>query len=222
MIKWFKSRIELLNNDKELLKIFLMHLLLIGLHIYENYVGAVEYHWYLRAGGCAVISLCIFLFGRQGLSYGLIIFSCTLVYINNFYNYATIFFILIAMGANPKIKNIAPWIYLINVVISFTLKRLGIIPFLIHVTYIFMFYTKINYVFAVNKPKVLNLTDSEKAILLELAKGKQQKEIDLFSQNTITKHLRNAQERNFCKSKTELLSKYMHENKNSLAIQSQG
>ena len=210
-MKWMKSRIELLNNDKELLKIFLLHLVLIVLHVYENYVGEIEYHWYLRAGGCGLISTMIFLFGRKGLSYGLVAYSCALVYINNFYNYATIFFMLIAIGANPKIKKVAPWIYLLNVVIAYTMKRLGIIPFLIHVTYIFMFYTKMSYVFSVNKPEKLNLTDDERKILDLKLQGKQQKEIDLFSQQTITAKIKSARERNLCETTEELMSKYSKE-----------
>ena len=211
MFKWIKSRIELLYNDKELFKIFLLHLLLIALHVYENYVGNIEYHWYLRAGGCGLIALCIFLFGRKGLSYALVIFSCTLVYINNFYNYATIFFMLIAIGANPKIKKVAPWVYLANVVVSFTLKRLGIIPFLIHTVYIVMFHIKMSYVFSVNKPTTLNLTETEKQILAELAKGKLQKEIGLYSQQTISHKIKSARERNMCDSTAELVEKYKQE-----------
>ena len=149
----FTQKIVLLKNDSELLKIFLLHILLIGLHFYEYKTNSIEYYWYIRAGGCGVISLFIFLFGRKGLSYGLMLFSCTLVYVNNFYNYATIFFVLIAVGANPKLKKFAPWIYLINVVVSFSLKKLDIIAFLIHIVYVFMFQIKINYVFAVNKPE---------------------------------------------------------------------
>lgn len=213
MFKWLKSRVVLLKNDKELLKIFLLHILLIALHIYENYVGTIEYHWYIRAGGCGLISLFIFFLGRKGLSYALVVYSCVLVYINNFYNYATIFFMLIAIGANPKIKKFAPWIYLANVVIAFSLKRLGIVPFLIHVTYIFMFYTKMSYVFSVNKPEVLNLTEDEKAILQELLSGKKQKEIDLYSQTTITAKIKNARERNMCDSTADLLVKFGKENR---------
>jgi hypothetical protein len=211
MYKLLKSRIDLLVNDRELLKIFLLHLLLIALHVYENLVGNIEYHWYLRAGGCALIAVLIFLLGRKGLSYGLVVYSCSLVYINNFYNYATIFFMLIAIGANPKIKKIAPWVYLVNVVIAYTLKRLGIIPFLIHVTYIFMFYTKMAYVFSVNKPAVLNLTEDEIKILRELQAGKKQKEIDIFSQPTVTTKLKNARERNMCESTSDLLAKFISE-----------
>ena len=118
---------------------------------------------------------------------------------------------LIAIGANPKLKKVAPWIYLVNVVISFSLKRLDIVAFLIHIVYIFMFQIKMNYVFAINKPDKLNLTDDEKAILSELAKGKLQKEIGLFSEQTITHKLKNARERNMCNSTAELLSKYKSE-----------
>lgn len=210
-MKWLKNRIELLKNDKELTVIMLLHLLLIGLHIYENYVGSIEYHWYLRAGGCGLIALGIFFFGRKGLAYALLVFSCTLIYINNFYNYATIFFMLIAIGANPKMKNVAPWIYLANVVVSFTIKRLGIIPFLIHVVYVFMFQIKIQYVFSVHKPTKLNLTDDERKILDELKAGKMQKEIDLWSEQTVSAKIKSARERNLCDSTNELLSLYRME-----------
>lgn len=210
-MKWLRNRIELLRNDKELTAIFLLHLLLIVLHIYENYVGSIEYHWYLRAGGCGLISLGIFLMGRKGLAFALLVYSCTLIYINNFYNYATIFFMLIASGAYPKMRKVAPIIYLVNVVVAFTLKRLGIIPFLIHITYVFMFQIKIHYVFAINKPSKLNLTDDERKILDEMIKGKLQKEIDLFSPQTITAKVKAARERNLCETTAELLSAYSSE-----------
>ena len=213
-IKWFVTRVELLKNDKELAVIFLLHLLLIALHVYENYVGNIEYHWYLRAGGCGLISLGIFLFGRKGLAWSLMIFACALVYINNFYNYATIFFMLVAMGANPKLKKVAPFIYLVNVFIAYTMKRLGVTPFAIHLIYCVMFYTKMNYVFAIHKPEKLNLTDSERQILDLKLQGKQQKEIDLYSQQTISAKMKSARERNLCETTEELMAKYAKEKEN--------
>lgn len=210
-MKWLRNRIELLKNDTELLKICLLHLLLIALHVYENIIGNIEYHWYLRAGGCGLIALGIFCFGRKGLAYGLLAYSCVLVYINSFYNYATIFFMLIAIGAHPKLRKVAPWVYFVNVVISYTLKRLGIIPFLIHITYIAMFSIKTKYIFAVNKPSKLNLTDDERLILNELLEGKMQKEIELYSQQTITAKIKNARERNMCDTTSTLLAKYAME-----------
>ena len=209
MFKWIKNRIKLLKNDTELAKLLFCHLLLIVLHYFEYRTTDVQYFWYLRAGGCALISVLIFFFGRTGLAYGLFIFSCTLVYINNFYNYATIFFMYIAIGANPKLRKIAPWIYILNVIISYKLKNLDIIAFCIHCVYTVMFGIKINYVFIPNKPEVLNLTEDERIILEELAKGKLQKQIEGYHQNTVTKYIRNAMDRNMCKTKTELLQKYM-------------
>ena len=211
MFKWLRNRIELLKNDKQIALIMLLHIVLIGLHVYEWQVGDIEYYWYLRAGGCGVIALFIFLFGRKGLAWSLIIFACTLVYINNFYNYATIFFMLIAMGANPKLKKIAPWIYLVNVFVAYTMKRLGITPFMIHLIYCVMFYTKMNYVFAIHKPEKLNLTDSERQILDLKLQGKQQKEIDLYSQQTISAKMKSARERNLCETTEELMAKYAKE-----------
>lgn len=209
MFRWIKNRIELLKNDKELAEIMFWHIVLIGLHCWEYFKNGTEYYWYLRAGGCGLIAFCIFLFGRKGLSYGLVIFSCCLLYVNKFYNYATIFFMLIAIGANPKIRKSVLWLYFINVVISFSLKNISITGFLIHIVYIRMFKKKIDYVYKVNKPEKLNLTYDERSILSELAKGKLQKQIEGYHQNTVTKYLRNAMERNMCKTKTELLQKYM-------------
>ena len=211
MFKWLRNRIELLKNDKQLALIMLLHIVLIGLHVYEWKVGDIEYYWYLRAGGCGVIALFIFLFGRKGLAWSLVIFACTLVYINNFYNYATIFFMLVAMGADPKLRKIAPWIYLVNVFVAYTMKRLGITPFMIHMIYCVMFYTKMNYVFAIHKPEKLNLTDSERQILDLKLQGKQQKEIDLYSQQTISAKMKSARERNLCETTEELMAKYAKE-----------
>ena len=135
-----------------------------------------------------------------------------MVYINNFYNYATIFFMLIAIGANPKIRKAAPWIYLANVFVAYSLKRLCITPFIIHIVYCVMFYVKVNYVFVVHKPNKLNLTDDERKILDELKAGKMQKQIDLWSEQTVSAKIKSARERNMCDSTNELLSLYRLEN----------
>lgn len=56
MFKWLRNRIELLKNDKQLLLVMVLHIVLIGLHVYEWQVGDIEYYWYLRAGGCGLIA----------------------------------------------------------------------------------------------------------------------------------------------------------------------
>lgn len=212
LIKYFKQRIELLKNDKSLLKLFFCHIILIVLHYAEYRTSDIEYFWYLRASGCALISVLIFFLGRKGLAYGLFIFGCSLVYVNMFYNYATIFFIYIAIGANPKLKKATPFIYLINVIVSFSMKHLNIIAFCIHIVYTIMFGIKLNYVYAVNKPSKLNLTDDEIRILKELQAGKMQKQIEFFSPQTVTAKLKSARERNMCETTQALLAKFELEN----------
>ena len=209
--EWITGRIEILKNDKELCKLLFCHLLLVVLHYYEYETEKIEYFWYLRAGGCALISILIFFIDGNGLAYGLFIFGCVLIYVNNFYNYATIFFIHTAVGANPKLKKIGPLIYIANVAISFKLQHLDIIAFCIHVIYTFMFGIKINYVFIPKKTVKLILTKDEHIVLEALASGKLQKEIIQFTENQVTQIIKNAVSRNLCKSKAELLQKYITE-----------
>ena len=77
-----------------------------------------------------------------------------------------------------------------------------------------MFYTKMNYVFAIHKPEKLNLTDSERQILDLKLQGKMQKEIDLYSPQTITAKMKSARERNLCETTEELMAKYAKEKEN--------
>ena len=82
----------------------------------------------------------------------------------------------------------------------------------IHGMNCFLFYVCAKYLFAAIPQSTLLLTDDERVVLRELAGGKLQKQIEQFSVNTVTKLLKNAMERNNCKSKTELLHRYLKEN----------
>lgn len=214
LINKLKQRCLLLKNDRLLLMILLLHLVLAVCHIYHSFISPTHYHIYLRFGGCLLIAALIFLFGRKGLSYGLLVYACSLIYVNTFYNYGSIFFILVAIGANPKIKIPAVILYAINVAVSFSLQKLLVFSATIHIVYFILFALCIMYVFSVHVPEKLNLTEDEKSILKEMADGKKQKEIDLFSQPTITTKLKNARERNLCTSTNELVYKYKSELEN--------
>ena len=212
LIEKLKQKYELLKNDRILSMIFLLHLILAMCHLYHSFISPTRYHIYLRAGGCLLIAVLIFIFGRKGLSYGMTMYACALIYVNTFFNYGSIFFILVAIGANPKTKKQIMLLYLVNMVVSFSMQKLLVFSAAIHIVYIILFALCIRYVFKVNTPDKLNLTEDEKAILGELAKDKLQKEIDLFSQQTISQKLKNARERNMCDSTAELVSKFKDEN----------
>lgn len=207
-----------LKNDRKLLIILLLHLLLAACHLSFNLFSDIQYHAELRAAGCITIAILTFFFDRRGMSFGFVLYACSLIYINTFYNYGTIFFLLIAYGAYPKIKWPAMIVYTINVFISFSLKQLIPIAILIHFIYLGLFLLITLSIYKVKPSRTLNLKDDERYILDQLKVGKLQKEIEGYSQQTITAKLKNARERNMCESTTELLSKYTLEN-NSNSIQ---
>ena len=140
MLNYFRQRIKLLKNDEFLIKILILHLLLLVFHICYSFYATTQYQSYIRAGNCFVISILIFFFGRKGLSYGFTLYACILVYFNTFYNYGSILLLLISIGANPTIKNKAIILYMINVVIAFSIRKLLVFAFAIHSSYIILFY----------------------------------------------------------------------------------
>ena len=94
----------------------------------------------------------------------------------------------------------------------FAVKGYAILTLGIHSLNCVLFYACARYLFAAIPQTTLLLTDDERIVLSELAEGKLQKQIEAFSPNTVTKLIKNALERNNCKSKTELLHKFIKEN----------
>ena len=203
-----KGRIKALKNDKKLLIILILHLLLAACHLSFNLFSDIQYHAELRAAGCITIAFLTLFFDRRGMSIGFVLYACSLIYINTFYNYGTIFFLLIAYGAFPKIKWPAMVLYAINVFISFSLKQLIPIAILIHFIYLGLFLLITISIYKVKPSRTLHLKEDEKYILNQLMDGKLQKEIEGYSQQTITAKLKNAKERNMCESTTELITVY--------------
>ena len=217
MFSRLKSRIISLKNDKTMLIILSLHLLLAACHLYQYYLSPVMYHAELRIAGCCLIALLIFFFDRPGMAFGFLVYACCLIYVNTFYNYGTIFFLLIAFGAYPRIKWPSTIIYGINVVVSFSLQHLLPISLLIHGVYLVLFLMITSLIYKVKTPKKLNLKEDEIYILKQLKDGKMQKEIDKFSQQTVTAKLKSARERNMCESTPELLAKFTMESDSELA-----
>ena len=211
LLNYFKKRYISLKNNKSLLAILLLHLLLAACHLYMLYFSDIHYHADLRIVGCIIIAIFILLFDRPGMAYGFVLYACSLIYINTFYNYGSIFFLLIAFGAYPKIRWPSVFLYGINVFISFSLQKLLPIAILIQLVYLGLFILITFYIYKVRTPKKLNLKEDERYILDQLKEGKLQKEIEGYSEQTITAKLKNARERNMCESTTDLLIKYAAE-----------
>ena len=111
--------------------------------------------------------------------------------------------------------------YAVNLLIALSIKHYAILTLGIHGLNCILFYICARALFAAVPQKTLLLTDDERLVLSELAEGKLQKQIDAFSPNTVTKLIKNATERNQCKTKTELLHKFIKEKIQRPVIESQ-
>lgn len=208
-----KNRYQVLKSDRVVFYGFLLHLLLAFFHFaYSFYTQNPQTQCYMRGGFCVLIALLTFLFLRKGFATGLLLYACVLLYFNNFYNYTSFVFILLAAFCFPKIKTPALILYALNLSVALAVKGCAIHTIGIHVINCAIFYFCMSFVYTPARNKLLRLTDDERSVLAELADGKLQKQIEAFSPNTVTKLLKNAQDRNQCRTKTELLHRYIKEN----------
>ena len=215
-----KKKFQILKSDRVLFSIFLIHLLLVFFHIaYSFYTD----YWqcYVRAGFCLFIALATFFFLRKGFSLSILLYAYVLLYFNNFYNYTSFLFVLFAIYCTPRMQKPALIFYALNVFTALAWRGNEILTLGIHAMNCFLFYTCAKYLFSAITPVTLMLTDDERYVLTELANGKYQKEIKKFSENQVTQILKNAMNRNMCKTKQELLNKYIKENPNISVIESQ-
>lgn len=205
-----KKRIQIVRSDRVLSSIILIHLLLVFFHCAYSFFTD---YWqcYVRAGFCFLIALSTFIFLRKGFAVTIAIYAYVLLYFNRFFNYTSFLFVLFAIYSYQKIEKPALVLYAINLFISFAIKQYAIMTLGINALNCILFYTLAKYLFASKVQSVLLLTDDERIVLEELANGKLQKEIKQFSENQVTQILKNAVSRNLCKSKAELLQKYIKE-----------
>ena len=215
-----KKKLQIIKSDKVLLSVILIHLLLIFFHCAYSFFTD---YWqcYVRAGFCFIIAASTILFLRKGFAVTIAIYAYVLLYFNRFFNYTSFLFVLFAIYSYPKIEKPALVLYAINLFVSFAVKQYAIMTLGINALNCILFYTLAKYLFATRIQAVLLLTDDERIVLEELAAGKLQKEITDFSENRVTQIIKNAMSRNLCKSKAELLQKYITEYPERRRIKSQ-
>lgn len=211
LAKWFSSRVKDFREEKYLGRIIVIHVVLILLHVMTSIQYDIEYHADLRVAGCVLIILVASLFGRKGYAFAILIYSCALVYVNNFYNYGSAFFLIIAYSAYPKIKPQAIIVFMLNMLYSFSMQRLPATSAGFQICYWCMYETLKNWLFTVNPAVTLNLKEDERQILDLKLQGKLQKEIGMYSAQTITAKMKAARERNLCETTEELMAKYAKE-----------
>ena len=205
------KKIQNLKADLAFFIIFIIHLLLAFFHLVYSF-RTDYWQCYVRSAFCLFIAVSIFLFQRPGFSVSILLYAYTLLYFNNFYNYTSFVMVIFAIIATPKLTIPALIIYGANLIPALVYRQNELPTIGIHLlncTWITVF---ILLVVIKKKTKTLQLTDDERAVLSQLAEGKLQKEVKPFTQNQVTQILKNAMNRNMCKTKQELLNLFLKEN----------
>lgn len=215
-----RKKCQIIKSDRVLFSVIVIHLLLVFFHCAYSFFTD---YWqcYVRAGFCFLIAASTFLFLRKGFAITIAIYAYVLLYFNRFFNYTSFLFVLFAIYSYQEIEKPALILYALNLFVSFAVKQYAIMTLGINALNCILFYTLAKYLFATKVQSILLLTDDERTVLEELAGGKLQKEIEQFTENQVTQILKNAISRNLCKSKAELLQKYIKEYPERIVTESQ-
>ena len=211
---------QIIKSDRVLFSVIIIHFLLVFFHCAYSFFTE-NWQCYVRAGFCFLIALSTVLFLRKGFAVTIALYAYVLLYFNRFFNYTSFLFVLFAIYSYPKIERPALVLYALNLFVSFAVKDYAIMTLGINALNCILFYTLAKYLFAAKVQSVLLLTDDERIVLEALAGGKLQKEIEQFTENQVTQIIKNAVNRNMCKSKAELLQKYITEFPERRMIESQ-
>lgn len=190
---------------KENIYIIIITFLLVGIHTVQYILSGYSFPILLRVVMYAIFGLSVLFIGKKALYIDLIIFSLIAAYFNSFINFTSFFVILMSCRIYRQTESWVLMLYAINQSIAMMVQNYEISHLIIHFLTCAFFY--IIY-FYINKPKLLDLTEDERAILEEMKNGKLQKEITLFSKNIVTKKLQDAKTRNHIATTEELLAKY--------------
>jgi len=206
---FIRKKLQVIKNDSFLLLSLKIDFALIFLHLYQFYDSGFLIQPEIRLIFCLIFPVVAILFERLGIYIFFYIYSNYLALTMNFQNYTAFIIIVIITMMIPKMKYFCLITYSIDVIIVATIHDKTPVHIAIHVLNCIMLYYAINFLL---KPTVhikkLDLTCDEIIIIEELLKGKQQKEIEQFSQNTVTNKLKNARNRNNIPSTDELMQKY--------------
>lgn len=183
---------------------FLISLLLTAYHVYQ-YIDTTNPICFLRIGIYVVISLVILILGFSAMYFILIFLALITCYFNSFINFTQFFVLLLACRMYRRSEKWLLAIYVINESVALMIQGKEISHLLIHILTCVFFYL---IYFYINKPKVLVLEKDEEEIIRQLADGKLQKEIDLYSKNIIKQKLDFAKVRNHVLSTDELVTLY--------------
>ena len=211
-MNYLKKRLQIIANDSFLSLTIKIALVLSTLHIYRITQNLSLYEHIGKLTFCATYPLVVFFTGRKGSYISFFVFANFLTTTQNFSNYAAFLIIAILCIVFPKYRFYMLGIYCLDIICVGMHSDSSFSRFAIHIANCMLIYYSLKFLI---KPsllkKKLDLTVDETSILKELSQGKQQKEIENFSQNTVSRKLKKARERNGVATTDELIKRFKEE-----------
>lgn len=198
------NKLKSLFSDNVRIIACLSSLALCGYHVYQYFLIGNNI-CFLRIAMYLILALTIFMFNFRIMYLELIIMSLVASYFNSFINFTQFFVILLACRMYRKSENWLLALYALNESVALMIQGKNISHLIIHLLTCVFFYM---IYFFINKPKVLDLKPDEEEIVKQLAAGKLQKQIDLYSKNIIKDKLDHAKDRNHIIDTDELVFLY--------------
>lgn len=199
-------------RDKKVFYTLLIAFLLVGLHAWQFCKSGHDPRALINLVMSVVYIPVVIIFGYNVIPYFLLSYCFIYMPFEEFDNYTSLFLLCSAISLKKKLSYcFIP--YVIETIMVYMKNDFEISHVIISLLYVIFFweiYVHIRDRNAVFEP--LDLKEDEEKILQELAKGKQQKEIDFYSHVTVSKKLKEARERNDCISTAELVTKYKSAN----------
>jgi hypothetical protein len=198
----------LLNRNECILCItFFIMALSNGLLLIENETCILTY---IRFFNYIILLICLMFLGINSVFYIFTIYALVIMFFHNYNNFISYLIILIFCQFRKKFFTPISLIYFFNFFIISFINKYSVIEIIIHLGSCITLYLCLDKLFIKKTiKKEIKLDKSQRLILLEIIKGKQQKEIEGFSKNTITKKIQDAIKENNCKSREELIFYFM-------------
>lgn len=197
----------------------LLALCLLGFHVWQFIDSGYNYQPLLRVVACSLYPIIVFSFGPKSVPWCILFFGLALRQFGDFTHYLEFFCVIVFCCYYEKLTVPAMLAYAIDVIIVCARHEKTAVHLGIHYLTCGFIYLTTMLVRQLDHDKILasfnhykvplDLNEDEEAILAELAQGKLQKEIELFSENTIGKKLKNCRIKNDCRTTEELLTRYL-------------
>ena len=216
MREFIKRKAFLFVKDKYCWTSCILAAVLLSLHSYQ-YLESFRIEPLLRMSYCVIYPPVVFFFGREAILFLFLIFGYTIEQFTEFSNYTAFFIIIFFLLLHPKATIPVIVLYILDVIVVCEHHDKSVIHFAIHIFNCGFIFVASKIIFSICLKKVkrnlkkLQLDETDKEILSRLAEGALQKEIENYSENTVSKRLKKMRERNLCKTNSELIQRFIEE-----------